>query len=202
MSSVATGVIEIASGDLLRAGMVPSDSWVIAPGEALRTDVPLDFRARYEPFATQMSQWDGNAWQLVAQPAPPTTVKFLASSKIDAATFTTPGYKLIDGVLTTPGFFTKDPNTLFGQFKGEINVNGAADATLRIRQRIMATGVETTVGEATLPDTAGDWAAFTFQTDPAALDLAESAYSLEGDPVSALSLGVRFSTLALLEATT
>ncbi len=196
---MATGVIETATGDLLRWGDVPAASWDVGADETLRTDVPSDAQARYQLGATQMSQWTGAAWTLVAQPPVPPVFTFLASSKIDAATFTTPGYKLIDGVLTTPGFFSKDPNSLMGQFKGEINTNGAADATLRIVQQIMSTGDTSVVGEATLPDTAGEWEAFTFQTDPGVLSLAECAYSLERDPVSASVLSVRFASLSMLE---
>ena len=67
------GVIETATGDLLRAGFCDfeSDGSFDAGTETMRTDCPCPANIRGDPEETQMHQWTGSAWQLVAQPLLP-----------------------------------------------------------------------------------------------------------------------------------
>jgi hypothetical protein len=67
------GVTEDATGDLLRwsktAGGVSAGT-----GETYRTNVPDPAYRRYQNGATQMHQWNGSSWDLVAMPDPPVIV--------------------------------------------------------------------------------------------------------------------------------
>lgn len=62
------GIIETATGDLLRAGY---STFSAGPGETLRTDVPEGPLVRYAPGESQMHRWTGAIWTLVANPAEP-----------------------------------------------------------------------------------------------------------------------------------
>ena len=63
------GVIEIATGDLLRAGYCDFDDDAFLPIlQSIRTDVPEVPQRRGDPFLTTMHRWDGSAWINVAQP--------------------------------------------------------------------------------------------------------------------------------------
>jgi hypothetical protein len=64
MSENANGVIETATGDLLRAGFCnfEHDSGT----ESLRYDVPCPFYVRGKKNLPTFHRWDGNAWIEVA----------------------------------------------------------------------------------------------------------------------------------------
>lgn len=59
------GVIEVATGDLLRCGF---GAFTAGVGEAVRTDVPVPAIIRGRKGALQMNRWNGASWILVAQP--------------------------------------------------------------------------------------------------------------------------------------
>lgn len=67
-----TGVIKVATGNLLRYGALTQEEWendgsFDGGTEAVRTDVPLPALRKDEPGATQMNQWTGTEWILVSQ---------------------------------------------------------------------------------------------------------------------------------------
>lgn len=64
------GVIETASGDLLRSGFCDfeNDGSFNGATESYRTDVPFPAKIKGAPEETQMHQWNGSSWDLVAQP--------------------------------------------------------------------------------------------------------------------------------------
>ncbi len=53
------GVIETASGDLLRAGF---STFVAGEGESLRSDVPQPAKVRGDTDEANMHRWNGSAW--------------------------------------------------------------------------------------------------------------------------------------------
>ncbi len=62
------GVIEDSTGYLLRAGF---QTFTAGDGESVRSDVPVPPYVKYGPGLTQVHQWDGTDWNLVAQPTKP-----------------------------------------------------------------------------------------------------------------------------------
>jgi hypothetical protein len=64
------GVIETATGDLLRAGYCDfeNDGSFDPDTETYRTDVPDAARVRGDDASTVMHRWTGSAWTLVDQP--------------------------------------------------------------------------------------------------------------------------------------
>ena len=63
------GVIEIATGDLIRAGYCDFDDDAFQPiTESIRTDVPEGSHRRGDLLSAVMNRWDGSAWTEVAQP--------------------------------------------------------------------------------------------------------------------------------------
>lgn len=68
-----SGVIETATGELLRAGYCDfsADGSFDGGTEAIRTDVPYPPKVRREGVAGNMDKWDGAAWVEVAQPPAP-----------------------------------------------------------------------------------------------------------------------------------
>ena len=58
------GIYENATGDLLRYGIGET----AGAGETKRTDTPIPAKRRYQNGETQMHNWNGSAWVLVAQP--------------------------------------------------------------------------------------------------------------------------------------
>ena len=67
MAMTQNGIIEDATGDLLKAGFTTGLGTVEA-GQTQRTDVPHPGRYRGKAGATMMTRWDGTAWIEVAQP--------------------------------------------------------------------------------------------------------------------------------------
>ena len=67
---VQNGVIETASGDLLRSGFCDfsSDGAFNGGTETAKTDVPFPSKARGDEEETQMHRWSGTEWTLVSQP--------------------------------------------------------------------------------------------------------------------------------------
>jgi hypothetical protein len=68
---MANGVIETATGDLLRWGFgdFATDGAFNSETETIRTDAPEPSKARGQHGEAQMHRWNGSAWTLVAQPA-------------------------------------------------------------------------------------------------------------------------------------
>lgn len=66
------GVIETATGDLLRFGNsdFENDGSFDAGTETYRTDVPAGAKVRCAEDETNMTRWNGSAWVEVAQPVP------------------------------------------------------------------------------------------------------------------------------------
>ena len=64
------GVIETATGDLLRAGFCDfeNDGQFSAGTETYRTDVPHPAKVKGDASETNMHRWTGSAWTEVAQP--------------------------------------------------------------------------------------------------------------------------------------
>jgi len=64
------GVIETATGDLLRAGycIFDDDGSFDGANETERTDCPHPPKVRGDVNETQMDRWNGTAWVEVAQP--------------------------------------------------------------------------------------------------------------------------------------
>lgn len=59
------GVIDAATGDLLRAGY---SEFTAGEGEELRDDVPIPFPVRGGIDQSKMLRWNGATWALVDQP--------------------------------------------------------------------------------------------------------------------------------------
>ena len=70
---VQNGVIETATGNLLRAGFCDfeNDGSFDSENETMRTDCPFPAKCRWAFGESQMHRWTGSAWTLVAQPAAP-----------------------------------------------------------------------------------------------------------------------------------
>ena len=64
------GVIETATGDLLRAGYCDfaTDGSFSSPTETQRTDCPHPAKVKGQEDETQMHRWNGTDWIEVAQP--------------------------------------------------------------------------------------------------------------------------------------
>ena len=65
------GVIETATGDLLRAGFCDcfeTDGSFNAGTETCRSDVPFPSKIKGDPDEANMHRWNGSAWVEVAQP--------------------------------------------------------------------------------------------------------------------------------------
>lgn len=64
------GVIETATGDLLRSGYCDftNDGAFNGGTETERTDVPHPAKTRGDADETNMDRWNGSAWVEVAQP--------------------------------------------------------------------------------------------------------------------------------------
>jgi len=64
------GVIEIATGDLLRGGFCDfeNDGSFDSGTESYKTDIPHPCFVRGQEDEAQMHRWNGSAWVLVDQP--------------------------------------------------------------------------------------------------------------------------------------
>lgn len=103
------GVIDIATGDLLRVGFADfsADGSLDTETEAVRTDVPEPAYPRYFPGTSQMHRWDGAQWTLVSQPSPEpsntgTAPNSYYESSTSSATLTSGTGTLIPGMDITP----------------------------------------------------------------------------------------------------
>lgn len=65
-ATVVNGVIESATGDLVRAGYSEFEA---GDGEELRDDVPIPFFVRGGVIGAQYWRWTGTEWVLVDQPS-------------------------------------------------------------------------------------------------------------------------------------
>jgi len=82
--AVQNGVYETATGDLLAASPAPM---VAGAGETLRADVPVPALVRYDADESNMHNWDGDSWEVVAQPAAiihPQKIPVLTTTQRDA----------------------------------------------------------------------------------------------------------------------
>lgn len=70
MSEIYRGVIDDATGDLLRCGYsdFENDGSFDAVNESIRTDVPNYGRRRGQEGLLKMDRWNGSAWIEVNQP--------------------------------------------------------------------------------------------------------------------------------------
>ena len=70
MTHTHNGVIETATGDLLRAGYCDftTDGSFDSGTETERTDVPHPSKVRGQEDYANMHRWNGTAWVEVAQP--------------------------------------------------------------------------------------------------------------------------------------
>jgi hypothetical protein len=71
MAGTTNGVIETATGDLLRAGSVDfeNDGSFNETTETYKTDVPVPPKVRKAGASGNHDRWNGTAWVEVAQPA-------------------------------------------------------------------------------------------------------------------------------------
>ena len=78
------GVIEISTGNLLRKGYCDfsMDGSFDSGTESYRTDVPDDAIYRGQEGETQVSNWDGLVWSLIAQPDPSTYIADQSTSLV------------------------------------------------------------------------------------------------------------------------
>jgi hypothetical protein len=150
-------------------------------------------------FSTELSGAEVTALDaLVAahQGNPPTTVRFLASSKLlnleVAVTEPGPeGWQALGGAVTTPSFFTPNVAACLGRIVGEYKAIGSG-AKLRITED----GVDS--GQHELADTQGAWTKMQWFSGQAPAPGTHS-YVLEGQLNGATSAAVRFIAVSLLE---
>jgi hypothetical protein len=128
----------------------------------------------------------------------PTRVIWHASSVLTdhemSATDTDPGWTELGGTVTTPDFFTANPQNCKGRIVGMVKSNGTG-GKLRLRE-----DDDTPSGGYDVPDTSGAWQAMQWFT-PENATAGTHTYTLEGQLPSsgATQLLVKYVAVSLLE---
>ena len=192
---MAVGVIENATGDLLRwqpSGTMDFDSGT----ESSRTDVPEPPKRRNAPGLTTMDRWDENASQWIVA-SQPTKIDYITSSKILEGAIVIPSSDWTDvgGVVTTADFFVENLAEAVGRIIGEFQSDGNVDFKL----------VEVGTGSPnrdmsavyTVGDTSGAWEKHKFSTN-AAPSAGTQTFCLLAKLNGAVTASIRYISLSLL----
>lgn len=193
------GVIETATGDLLRAGYADflNDGAFNPAVESYRVDVPEPAFARSRRRNTQIHRWGGVQWTLIPYVAA-NKLQFLASSKMvenEVTVTEVATWQVLGGVVTTPGFFAPVAQ-LVGRIVGQALVSGAG-AELRVVEKSNGFPDAVVLGPAAIADSAGAWKVVNVNSN-ATPRSRTNLYELQGRLNGAVSMKVRYMSLTLL----
>lgn len=134
--------------------------------------------------------YDRDASTLVAIDPPPDP-EFAAASKLQPGTVTSQTWETIDGLVTSAGAFSKNPNAMIGQVIGQVKVSGAG-----FEMRISKGDGTPMSSPYPHADTGGAWEIFSFYSDQPP-DLGAQVYTLDARLNGAASAEIRFASLSL-----
>jgi len=194
------GVIQISTGDLLRAGFTSFAGQFDAATEQERTDIPQPARVRgRRDTGETFHRWNGTAWVMVTQPTSSCS-EFIVSSKIssaeEAVVAVSTWQDLGHPVASTPDSLVPDLAQAKGRASGYYKMTGAG-GKLAIFQNDDANPM----GSLVLADTAGAWMAFGFTTSTAPT-AGTHLYSIRGRLDGATLLSVKAISLTLFRVWT